>query len=82
MISVFGLASFFVFVLCCTGLVLHYHIMKKRARLDNALHEMETAEEPVTDEFEAALADYNACVSRFPFNAVAKVLNLPHEQNE
>ncbi|MCL2603980.1 MAG: hypothetical protein FWD90_05840 [Defluviitaleaceae bacterium] len=90
MISIFGIVSFIIFAVCCAGLVLHYLIMKKRVRLDNALHELETHEadtdasvlEAKEKEYEAAYADYHAYVSRFPFDIIAKILNLPREQNE
>jgi Ca2+/Na+ antiporter len=87
MVSVFGIVSFVVFALCCVGLVLHYRLMKKRIRLDNAeytkqISEGDTETETKETEYETALADYAACVSRFPYNVIAKILNLPHERSE
>jgi hypothetical protein len=80
MISLFGVVSFIVLSLCCTGLALHYHVIKKRARVDNASRVTEETKDPA--EYEAALADYNGCIARFPFNIIAKILNLPPELNE
>jgi cbb3-type cytochrome oxidase subunit 3 len=91
--TAFGIASIIVFALCCTGLILHYYVMKRRTRLDNALTALEILREGETledseksdfttanKEYEAALADYKACISRFPWNVMVKILHLPHEK--
>jgi hypothetical protein len=89
MVSLFGVVSLIVFVLCCAGLVLHYHVMKRRARLDEALQRIEESREDEADvltesgfealnrEYEAAYADYQTCISRFPGIIMAKILQLP-----
>jgi hypothetical protein len=89
MISWFGVLSLVVLAPCCAGLILHYHIMKRRTRLDNAIQAMENEVDDLDtsyftadlkEEYEAALAEYNAFIARFPFNFVAKILNLPHSE--
>jgi len=37
MISLFGVVSFIVLVICGAGLVLHHFVMKKRVQLDEAI---------------------------------------------
>ncbi|MCL2364820.1 MAG: hypothetical protein FWC71_09185 [Defluviitaleaceae bacterium] len=86
MITLFGGASLVVFALCVTGLVLHHRVMKKRWRIDAALElldEMEASEAIEADkiaaeqEYEAAQADYDMSVSRFPGNVMKAILHLP-----
>ena len=88
MISLFGGISLLVFLLSIGVLALHYYVMKRRTRLDLAIEALDEALEIAEEtnapdpaearqEYEAALAQYNACVSRFPGNIVAKILSLP-----
>jgi len=85
MISLFGIISAVVAVAAIYAMYLHSRLMKKRTAVDDALrkiHEALDAEEdfePAMEAYNAAVDEYNRCISNFPVKIMAAIVGFKEE---